>query len=60
MNTEIYYVSGTGNSLHVARELRKRTPEAKLTPIVRLLHQDIIKTGADTIGFVFPNFCLMG
>jgi ferredoxin len=58
MNTEIYYVSGTGNSLHVARELRKRMPEAKLTPIVRLLHQDIIKTGADTIGFVFPNFCL--
>jgi ferredoxin/flavodoxin len=58
MSTEIYYFSGTGNSLHVARELQKRMPEAKLTPIVRLLRQDTIKTSADTIGFVFPCFCL--
>jgi ferredoxin len=55
---EIYYVSGTGNSLHVARELQKRMPKAKLTPIVRLLRQDTIKTSAETIGFVFPCFCL--
>jgi ferredoxin len=58
MSIEIYYFSGTGNSLHVARELCKRIPEARLTPIVRLLQQDTIKTSADTIGFVFPNFCL--
>ena len=58
MSTEIYYYSGTGNSLRVARELQKRMPEAVLTPVVRLLHNDIIETGADTIGFVFPNFCL--
>jgi ferredoxin len=58
MSTELYYFSGTGNSLHVARELQKRVPEAKLTPIVRLLHQDTTKTSADTVGFVFPNFCM--
>lgn len=58
MNIEIYYVSGTGNSLHAARELQKRMPEAKLIPLVRLLRQDTIKTSADTIGFVFPCFCL--
>ncbi len=26
MSTEIYYFSGSGNSLHVAKELQKRTP----------------------------------
>ncbi|MBN1285181.1 MAG: flavodoxin family protein, partial [Anaerolineae bacterium] len=58
MSIEIYYYSGTGNSLHVARELQERIPEASLTPIVRLLRNDTIKTSAETVGFVFPNFCL--
>ena len=58
MSTEIYYFSGTGNSLHVARELQHRIPGSTLTPIVRLLGRDAIKTSADTVGLVFPNFCL--
>lgn len=58
MNTEIYYYSGTGNSLHVARELQRRIPESNLIPIVRLLGNDMVKTSTDTVGFVFPNFCL--
>jgi ferredoxin len=58
MSTEIYYYSGTGNSLYVARELQRRIPESNLIPIVRLLCNDTVKTGADTVGFVFPNFCL--
>ena len=58
MSTEIYYFSGTGNSLHVAKELQQRLPAAALTPIVRLLPQDSIRASADTVGFVFPNFCL--
>jgi ferredoxin len=58
MNMEIYYYSGTGNSLHVARELQMRIPAAKLTAIVHSLRNGCIKTGAEKIGFVFPNFCL--
>lgn len=58
MGTEIYYYSGTGNSLHVARELQKRIPESNLISIVHLLCNDRVETGADTLGFVFPNFCL--
>lgn len=58
MSTDIYYFSGTGNSLHVARELRERLDGATLQPIVRLLRNDVIRTNADTVGFVFPNFCL--
>jgi hypothetical protein len=33
MNAEIYYFSGTGNSLHVAKELQTRLPGARLAPI---------------------------
>ncbi len=58
MSTEIYYFSGTGNSLHVAKELQKRIPESKLIPIVSLLDGDVIKTSGRTVGFVFPVHAL--
>jgi ferredoxin/flavodoxin len=54
VSTEIYYFSGTGNSLHVAKELQKRIPGANLTPVVNLLDEDVIQTQAETVGFVFP------
>lgn len=54
MSTEIYYFSGTGNSLHVAQELKKRIPETNLIPIVSLKGKDIIETNGETVGFVFP------
>lgn len=54
MSTEIYYFSGTGNSLHVAKELQRRIPETNLIPIVSLLNQDVIATNGETVGFVFP------
>jgi ferredoxin len=58
MSIDIYFYSGTGNSLHVAREMQSRIPEANLIPIIHLLRCGTIKTTAEAIGFVFPNFCL--
>jgi len=59
MKTEIYYFSGTGNSLYVARELQKKISNSSLIPIIRLLHKkDIIKTNAEAIGLVFPVHAL--
>jgi len=55
-DVEIYYFSGTGNSLHVAKELQKRIPEANLIPIVSLLHEDVIETNGEAVGFVFPIY----
>lgn len=52
--TEIYYFSGTGNSLYVARELKKRIAESSLVPIASLLEQDTIETKSETVGLVFP------
>lgn len=54
MGLEIYYFSGTGNSLYVAKELQKRIPETKLIPIVSLLDKNLIESSSDTVGFVFP------
>jgi ferredoxin/flavodoxin len=56
MSTAIYYFSGTGNSLYVAKELQKRIPGADLIPVVSLLDQDVIQTQAETVGLVFPIY----
>jgi ferredoxin len=56
MSTEIYYFSGTGNSLHVAKELQKRIPQTDLVPIVSLLDAESVATHAETVGFVFPQY----
>ncbi len=58
MSTEIYYFSGTGNSLYVARELQKRIPDSSLIPIVSLLHKDVIQTNGESVGIVFPVHAL--
>ncbi len=58
MSTEIYYFSGTGNSLYVARELQARIPGSSLMPIVSLLQRDAIKTNGDSVGIVFPVHAL--
>ncbi|MFX0200735.1 MAG: EFR1 family ferrodoxin [Candidatus Hodarchaeota archaeon] len=56
MSTELYYFSGTGNSLHVARELQKRIPRAKLIPIISLVNEETVTTNGKTIGFMFPHY----
>lgn len=56
VNTEIYYFSGTGNSLHVAQEPQKRIPEARLSPILSLMNQEAISTSGERVGFVFPHY----
>ena len=51
---DIYYFSGTGNSLHAARELRDRFPEARLLPMVQHMREEQPGSSADVVGFVFP------
>ncbi len=60
MITDIYYFSGTGNSLYIARELHNRIPDSRLIPIAALLNRRSKKTNknikatAKTNGIVFP------
>lgn len=55
MNSEIYYFTGTGNSLAVARDIALKT-DGKLIPIPSVIDKDIIKTETDAIGIVFPTY----
>lgn len=58
MSTEIFYFSGTGNSLFAARELQKRLPGSRMVPIAGLMGKDRIVSTAETVGFVFPVHAL--
>lgn len=52
---EIYWFSGTGNSLAIARDLAEKTG-AKLTPLTPLLKAETIKSQAEAVGMVFPVY----
>lgn len=55
MNTEIYYFSGTGNSLVVARELAVKM-YAVLIHIASVIDKENINSVADIIGIIFPVY----
>ena len=55
MSTVIYYFTGTGNSLAVARDIAVKT-NGKLIPIPSVMDKQSIKTDADSIGIVFPAY----
>ncbi len=57
MSTSIYYFSGTGNSLHVARTIAEQLGESKLVNIARL-KLGAVEDKNDTLGIVFPVFYL--
>ncbi|MBN1699065.1 MAG: EFR1 family ferrodoxin [Spirochaetales bacterium] len=54
MKTQLFYFSGTGNSLYVARELEKMIPRSVLVPMVGALDAGCPGTEAPNVGFVFP------
>ena len=53
---ELYFFSGTGNSLHIAKEIQKRIPDVTLIPIIKLLAEDSIKTNSEVVGIIFPLY----
>jgi ferredoxin len=55
VSTVIYYFSGTGNSLVVAREIAAKT-NGTLVSIPSVIRDESIKPGAEVIGIVFPVF----
>jgi ferredoxin len=55
MSTEIYYFTGTGNSLAVARDIAQRT-QGTLTSIPSAMDDEHVATDAQAIGIVFPVY----
>jgi len=54
MSIALYYFSGTGNTLFVARKLQEMLPDCVLIPIVAELKSKRIRAGADAIGIISP------
>jgi ferredoxin len=54
-NVEIYYFTGTGNSLVVARDIAEMTG-GRLIPIPSVMESESIATGAEVVGIVFPVY----
>ncbi len=55
MNREVYYFTGTGNSLAVARDIADKI-KGTLISIPSIINKQIIKTEADIVGIVFPCY----
>lgn len=55
MSIEIYYFSGTSNSLTVAKDIAEKTGGI-LIPIVSLIDKKAITTNAEVIGIIFPVY----
>ena len=55
MSTEIYYFSGTGNSLVVARDIAGKI-DGKLISIPSVIDKESIRTDAGTVGIVSPAY----
>ncbi len=55
MVVEIYYFTGTGNSLVVAKEIAQKT-NGKLISIPSLVDKEIITTNAEMMGIIFPVY----
>jgi len=60
MKTELYYFTGTGNGLHIAKSIRKNlaslNQEALLIPINTLDLSQKIETSAERIGIIYPTY----
>lgn len=54
MSAKIYWFSGTGNSLAVARALAEKLPDAELIPIAEAVNHP--PQAADVIGIVCPVY----
>jgi ferredoxin len=51
---QIYYFSGAGNTLFVARELQRRMEGTELGPIVGAIKRGKLKAEAESVGILFP------
>ena len=56
MNTVIYYFTGTGNTLSVARQVAAELGDTELRPIPPQMQQETIAADADAVGIAFPVY----
>ncbi|MFW9865303.1 MAG: EFR1 family ferrodoxin [Candidatus Thorarchaeota archaeon] len=56
MKTTIYFFTGTGNSLKIAKTIVKKLENCELIPIAKVWQREDIESTSESIGFVFPLY----
>ncbi|MFW9825688.1 MAG: EFR1 family ferrodoxin [Candidatus Thorarchaeota archaeon] len=56
MGTTIYFFTGTGNSLKIARSICARLEDCELIPIAKVWKKKNLKSGSEKVGFIFPLY----
>ncbi len=56
MTTTIYYFTGTGNSLKIAKSLSEKLDGCELVPIAKVWKDDHLASLTEKVGFVFPLY----
>lgn len=56
MKNTIYYFSGTGNSLYVAKKIQEKLGDTELVHITAELRDRSVSIETDVLGFVFPVY----
>ena len=56
MESSIYFFTGTGNSLKIAKDLSEKLDDCELIPIAKIYQNENPKSESEKIGFVFPLY----
>ena len=56
MKTTIYYFTGTGNSLKIAKNLAEKLEECELVPIAKVWEEVNLASSSEKVGFIFPLY----
>jgi ferredoxin len=56
MKATIYYFTGTGNSLKIARDLAAELDQAEVTAVADAVKSDEVRTDSETVGIVYPVY----
>lgn len=56
MKSIIYYFTGTGNSLKIAKSLSDKIDDCELVPIAKIWEKDYLASSTEKVGFIFPLY----
>jgi ferredoxin len=56
METTIYFFTGTGNSLKIAKVLNEKLKDSELIPIAKIWEMEKLESLSEKVGFIFPLY----
>ena len=56
MKVTIYFFTGTGNSLKIAKDLAEKLKDSELIPIAKVWQMENLISTSEKVGFIFPLY----